>query len=41
MFNTSTVVTNLISVSFRRISYVFYLSVSLATDDAIRVRGIL
>ncbi len=37
MFNTSTVVTNLISRIFRWISRVFYLSASPATDAAIRI----
>jgi hypothetical protein len=41
MFKTSTVVTNLISTSFRKISGVFKFQIRPATDAAIRIRGIL
>ena len=41
MFNTSTVVINLISTSFRKISGVFNFQIRPATDAAIRIRGIL
>ena len=41
MFSTSTVVTNLISPSFRKISKVFNFKIRLSTDAAIRIRGIL
>ncbi len=41
MFNTSTAATNLISPNFLKISRVFYFQFRLATDAAIRIRGIL
>jgi len=41
MFNTSTVVTTIISPSFRKISGVFNFQIRPATDAAIRIRGIL
>ena len=41
MFNTSTVVTTIISPIFRKISGVFNFQIRPATDAAIRIRGIL